>query len=888
GLDAGTYFLKVFGKAGPTGASDVAAPYTIDFSAPLNESLFPPDIYEINDLRAESTNLRIIEGAFTLDGANIHNPTDRDWYQFEITDSAESRHFVEVQFTDAFGNLDARLYNSVGRRVTSRSTTTDNEKLSLAGLSAGTYFIEVFASPDTDGGPNMYSLVFNTPSDTGDRFEINDSRGIATNLGVVERDARHEGLSIHTPSDSDFFRFELATPGRWQDEVIIEFTHATGDLDAELTNDLGDSVVFGTGVSDNEVISLQGLPAGVYYLEIYGFDAATNDYSIHWKTPSPDTLPPDWYEPPLPPGQTETPDDGYWLGLLEGMGSFPNADPMTGLIDPDAQPSIHNESDHDFWLFETQSAGSAEHFIDIAFENIHGDLDAQLHQFIPQTGWAIVGTASTSNNIESLSLDGLQGGLFCLEVLGFSGASNTYAINWNTPVYTPIGDDYEPNDVTPTDFTDLPQIIDVYPLTLHTINDVDNYLIELHSTGQPGDEVYIWNGIIDEGSELTTTLQSANTNSGEVIEGIELGWGESVISFEGLPAGQYVLTISAPANATPENWDPTGIYYGMYGILPSQPINKINDDIFEVNDTPETATVLRSTNSERISGLTIHNEADEDFFKFELTTAASPNDAVNVYFEHDLGDIDVELYPTESGNLEYFSNGYSSTDNEALSLAGLPAGEYYVKVYGYAGATNTYELQFNINTSSVTPDRFEVNDTLQTATQLRELSGFTMYEELGFHSSNDEDWFAFETVAASNQSNYVSALDHGENGGINLELFDSSGNSIAQDGEFLQFDNLPASQYYLRVTPSYQDQHTYDLVIDAPVLSQSPGDPNRGDWTIMVYITASDLYHFAQSDVNEIEKAVSELPGTVNVTVLWDQSEFGMTYATDSGRQAPW
>jgi uncharacterized protein (DUF2141 family) len=244
GLDAGTYFLKVFGKAGPSGTSDVAAPYTIDFSAPLNESLFPPDSYEINDLRAEATDLRIIEGAFTLDGANIHNPTDRDWYQFEITDSAESRHFVEVQFTDAFGNLDARLYNSVGRRVTSRSTTTDNEKLSLAGLSAGTYFVEVFASPDTDGGPNMYSLVFNTPSDTGDRFEINDSRGIATNLGIVERGTRHEGLSIHTPVDGDYFRFELATPGRWQDEVIIEFTHADGDLDAELTNESGHSIRF--------------------------------------------------------------------------------------------------------------------------------------------------------------------------------------------------------------------------------------------------------------------------------------------------------------------------------------------------------------------------------------------------------------------------------------------------------------------------------------------------------------------------------------------------------------------------------------------------------------------------------------------------------------------
>ena len=116
----------------------------------------------------------------------------------------------------------------------------------------------------------------------------------------------------------------------------------------------------------------------------------------------------------------------------------------------------------------------------------------------------------------------------------------------------------------------------------------------------------------------------------------------------------------------------------------------------------------------------------------------------------------------------------------------------------------------------------------KTATQLRELSGFTVYEQLGFHASADEDWFAFETVSTSNQSNYVSALDHGQNGGINLELFDRSGNPIAQDGEYLQLHNLPASQYYLKVTPSLLDQHTYDLVIDAPVLSQSPGDPNRG------------------------------------------------------------
>ncbi|GAG81567.1 unnamed protein product, partial [marine sediment metagenome] len=38
----------------------------------------------------------------------------------------------------------------------------------------------------------------------------------------------------------------------------------------------------------------------------------------------------------------------------------------------------------------------------------------------------------------------------------------------------------------------------------------------------------------------------------------------------------------------------------------------------------------------------------------------------------------------------------------------------------------------------------------------------------------------------------------------------------------------------------------------------------------MVYMTASDLDQEAAKDINEMEKAASELPGTVKLTVLWD------------------
>jgi hypothetical protein len=68
-----------------------------------------------------------------------------------------------------------------------------------------------------------------------------------------------------------------------------------------------------------------------------------------------------------------------------------------------------------------------------------------------------------------------------------------------------------------------------------------------------------------------------------------------------------------------------------------------------------------------------------------------------------------------------------------------------------------------------------------------------------------------------------------------------------------------------------------------------------GSWTIMVYMTGHDLNNYAHQDVNEMEKALAVLPGSVRIVVAWDQWT-GLNpegypvacYSTANGQQPAW
>ena len=70
----------------------------------------------------------------------------------------------------------------------------------------------------------------------------------------------------------------------------------------------------------------------------------------------------------------------------------------------------------------------------------------------------------------------------------------------------------------------------------------------------------------------------------------------------------------------------------------------------------------------------------------------------------------------------------------------------------------------------------------------------------------------------------------------------------------------------------------------------TPPTPSGGSWTILVYMTGENLNTYARDDINEMEKALGTLPGSVKIVVSWDQpkSSVGTAYATGGGTQSAW
>ena len=90
--------------------------------------------------------------------------------------------------------------------------------------------------------------------------------------------------------------------------------------------------------------------------------------------------------------------------------------------------------------------------------------------------------------------------------------------------------------------------------------------------------------------------------------------------------------------------------------------------------------------------------ADDDWYKFKIDRTGDQNDFVQLGFKHSQGDIDMTLHDSRGTQLAIAG---SQLNNEFISLSGRPAGTYYIKVYGYNGATNpSYDISIAPPTAS--------------------------------------------------------------------------------------------------------------------------------------------------------------------------------------------
>ncbi len=126
----------------------------------------------------------------------------------------------------------------------------------------------------------------------------------------------------------------------------------------------------------------------------------------------------------------------------------------------------------------------------------------------------------------------------------------------------------------------------------------------------------------------------------------------------------------------------------------------LTDDRFENNDTFATATNLGSLSGTTSYSNLVMADAD-DYYKFTIRLHGASSSNVSLSFLHNQGDIDVRLY-NSAGQLLKTSQG--TTNQETMSLSGLAAGTYHVRVYGYRGVTNpNYSMSINAPGATTTP-----------------------------------------------------------------------------------------------------------------------------------------------------------------------------------------
>lgn len=285
-----------------------------------------------------------------------------------------------------------------------------------------------------------------------------------------------------------------------------------------------------------------------------------------------------------------------------------------------------------------------------------------------------------------------------------------------------------------------------------------------------------------------------------------------------------------------------------------------------------------------------------DWFRFTATTGGSY--ILDATTPSSNLDTVAAVYSSTGSRLGY-NDDVSSSNTDSRVTVTLTAGQtYFLGVTNYTGtAAGAYSWKIDGPAAIVTPppatdDAYENNDTQATAYSLGTLTAARTVSSLQMQDS--ADWYSFTTTAVGTTTSQVSMAFTHSQGDLDLKLFNASGTQVgASEGstnaETISLNGLAAGTYFIHAFGYNGAKNpNYSLTVTPPTGTTPPPTPTTDAWTIFVYMTASDLHEFAHADINEMEKAVSQLPNTVNVVVLWDQSSTLTKYSTGNGAQAAW
>lgn len=194
-LTAGTkYYVGITNySSGSRGA------YSWSIDGPAGTTTTTDDAYENNDSLATANNLGTLTASRTI--SSLVMADSADWFRFTTSATGTSTSTVSISFLNSQGNLQLALYNSSGVQVGSSLGTGNSESVSLNGLAAGTYHVDIFGASGV-ANPN-YSLTVTPPTTTttptSSGFQITLSMsGLTTNQQSIFQQAANRWSQVIT------------------------------------------------------------------------------------------------------------------------------------------------------------------------------------------------------------------------------------------------------------------------------------------------------------------------------------------------------------------------------------------------------------------------------------------------------------------------------------------------------------------------------------------------------------------------------------------------------------------------------------------------------------------------------------------------------------------
>jgi hypothetical protein len=191
-------------------------------------------------------------------------------------------------------------------------------------------------------------------------------------------------------------------------------------------------------------------------------------------------------------------------------------------------------------------------------------------------------------------------------------------------------------------------------------------------------------------------------------------------------------------------------------------------DTFEPNNSFSAASGLPNPEDHTYAPLSIHAANNNDYYHVSAT-ATGPL-TVRIDFQNSQGDIELAVYNAAQTRL-----GISQTagNSETVTINAVGGQLYYIRVWGYNGATNpNYSLTVDQPEAPapLAPDAFEENDAFATAASLQAID--QVYNSLSVDTPGDDDYYSLVPPTSGWLATSLAFLN--SQGNVQLEVYNAA------------------------------------------------------------------------------------------------------------------